>query len=53
MKGRLLTLSILLSAALVFWIQSFDFTMGYLLGIVSIGLHVLAVSLYFTTDDEL
>lgn len=51
MRGWLLTLSLLSSTALVFWIQTFNFELGYLFGISLIALHFLVVALYFTKPD--
>jgi hypothetical protein len=52
MKGWLLTASILLSAWLVFWIQTFHFNMGYLLAAVLIAIHLIVVALYSTRREE-
>jgi len=51
MKGFALTASILLSAWLVFWIQTFHFNMGYLIGAVLVAIHFFVVALYFTRRD--
>jgi hypothetical protein len=50
-KGLLLATSILLSMTLVFWIQTFHFNMGYLIGTVLIAIHFFVVALYFTKAD--
>lgn len=52
MKGLLLSISILLSMSLVFWIQTFHFNMGYLIGVVLIALHFFAVSFYATKKED-
>jgi hypothetical protein len=51
MKGLLLATSILLSMTLVFWIQTFHFNMGYLIGAVLVAIHFFVVALYFTRDE--
>jgi hypothetical protein len=50
MKGLLLAISIMLSMTLVFWIQTFHFNMGYLIGAVLIAIHFFVVALYFTRE---
>jgi hypothetical protein len=52
MRGWLLTISILLSAWLVFWVQTFHFNMGYLIGVVLIAIHFIVVALYSTRREE-
>lgn len=52
MKGLLLSASILLSAWLVFWIQTFHFNMGYLIGVVLIAIHFIVIALYSTRREE-
>jgi hypothetical protein len=51
MKGLALSISILLSMTLVFWVQTFHFNMGYLIGAVLIAIHFFVVALYFTRED--
>jgi hypothetical protein len=51
MKGLLLSISILASMTLVFWIQTFHFNMGYLIGAVLVAIHFFVVALYFTRDE--
>ena len=51
MKGLLLSISILASMTLVFWIQTFHFNMGYLIGSVLVAIHFFVVALYFTRDE--
>jgi hypothetical protein len=52
MRGLLLSISILLSAWLVFWIQTFHFNMGYLLAAVLVAIHFIVVALYSTRREE-
>jgi len=52
MKGLALSISILLSMTLVFWIQTFHFNMGYLVGAVLIAMHFIVVALYSTRRGE-
>ena len=52
MRGLLLSISILLSMTLVFWVQTFHFNMGYLIGVVLIAMHFIAVALYSTRREE-
>ena len=52
MRGWLLTISILLSAWLVFWVQTFHFNMGYLLAAVLVAIHFIVVALYSTRRGE-
>jgi hypothetical protein len=51
-KGLLLTASILLSAWLVFTIQTFHFNLGYLTAAVLIALHFFVVAFYSTERGE-
>lgn len=52
MKGLLLSVSILASMTLVFWIQTFHFNMGYLIGVVLIAIHFIVIALYSTRREE-
>jgi hypothetical protein len=52
MKGLLLTASVLLSAWLVFTIQTFHFNLGYLTAAVLIALHFFVVAFYSTRGEE-
>jgi hypothetical protein len=52
MKGLALSISILLSAWLVFWVQTFHFNMGYLLAAVLVAIHFIVVALYSTRGEE-
>jgi hypothetical protein len=52
MKGLLLSISILLSMTLVFWVQTFHFNMGYLVACVLIAMHFIVVALYGTRREE-
>jgi len=52
MRGLLLSISILLSMTLVFWVQTFHFNMGYLIGVVLIAIHFIVVALYSTRGEE-
>ena len=52
MKGIALSISILASMTLVFWIQTFHFNMGYLVGAVLIAMHFIVVALYSTRRGE-
>jgi Na+/H+-translocating membrane pyrophosphatase len=52
MRGLLLSISIVASMALVFWIQTFHFNMGYLVGAVLIAIHFFVVVLYSTRRGE-
>jgi hypothetical protein len=51
MKGLALSVSILLSMTLVFWIQTFHFNMGYLLAAVLVAIHFIVVALYSTRGE--
>jgi hypothetical protein len=52
MRGLLLSISILASMTLVFWIQTFHFNMGYLLAAVLVAIHFIVVALYSTRREE-
>ena len=52
MKGLLLSISILLSAWLVFTIQTYHFNLGYLTAAVLVALHFIAVAFYSTERGE-
>ena len=51
MKGLALSISILASMTLVFWVQTFHFTLGYILALLLIAIHFFVVALYFTRED--
>jgi hypothetical protein len=51
MKGLLLSISILLSAWLVFTIQQTHFNLGYIMAAVLIALHFFVV-MFFSTSSE-
>jgi hypothetical protein len=51
MRGLLFAISFLASMTLVFWIQTFHFNMGYLIGCVLIALHFIWVALYSTREE--
>jgi hypothetical protein len=52
MKGLALSISILASMTLVFWVQTFHFNMGYLLAAVLVAIHFIVVALYGTRRGE-
>jgi len=52
MKGLALSISILASMTLVFWVQTFHFNMGYLLAADLVAIHFIVVALYSTRRGE-
>lgn len=52
MKGLLLSISIVLSAWLVFTIQETHFNLGYIMAAVLIALHFFVVVFFSTNRDD-